>query len=465
MATPRTQGKAVSMAGFDPTVQSDDYKPPSLPMIPPEYWCSILDVSAPNNSADALLFNERLAVGTEVLDFVLLVLLSEMETFRGKSMTFVKMVRQAVSSFPALKAIIGKTDAEYKLTPSYMEPGFLYLLGFLWDHASQDIADLVSTLRPMFAPLLYVAAAAYEANAPKDSVVDKAEEQENKRKKNAAAFMQKLRDDQAPYFNDLYASPSGKIPITLRSSPSLASLDLKTMTSLDPAILAPRHPQSPSTPGRMILPLPQPRAFSSFSVWDKLPSLEAELGLTDLSDERLVDEDDAGRYYPRSPTTPAQQDILSRLRNRLDSYEGYGVWASVPGPSGLEAELPLPDISIAHSVSSEVADISMSSRQGLLPPFQYQRSPPGRVSQDKLSSLFDASINLTELADKSGEFHSSSASTRLGTTERISKTGAAQMGSSSTAGGGAGGVSNKTSPLAPKSSADARRPLTPHNRR
>ncbi|KAJ6519062.1 hypothetical protein C8R45DRAFT_1204316 [Mycena sanguinolenta] len=457
MATPRTQGKAVSMAVFD-HIQSDDYKPPSLPMIPPEYWCSILDDSAPNNCADALLFNERLAVGTEVLDFVLLVLLSEMEAFRGKSMTFVKMVRQAVSSSPALKAIIGKTDAEYKLTPSYMEPGFLYLLGFLWDHASQDITDLVSTLRPTFAPLLYVAAAAYEANAPKDSAVDKAEEQENKRKKNAAAFMQKLRDDQAPYFKELYTSPSSKIPITLRSSPSLATLDLRTMTSLDPAILAPRHPQSPSTPGRIILPLPQPRAFSSFSVWDKLPSLEAELGLADLSDERLVDEDDAGRYYPRSPTTPPQQDMLSRLRNRLDSYEGYGVWASVPAPSGLEAELPLPDISIAHSVSSEVADISMSSRQGLLPPFQYQRSPPGR-------GLFDASINLTELADKSGEFHSSSASTRLGTTRGTSKTGAAQVGSSSTAGGGADAVSNKTSPLAPKSSADARRPLTPHNRR
>ncbi|KAJ6519036.1 hypothetical protein C8R45DRAFT_950064 [Mycena sanguinolenta] len=485
MATPRAQVKTVIKAVTN-YIQSDEYEPPFLPIIPQEDWHSIFEQSG------ELRFNERLAAGTVALDFALFVLVSELDSFTGKPYAFVQIIQQAVTSPDVLMKIIGSTDPDLHCTIDQAEHGFRYFIGYLWGRATQNMDELLPSLRAIFEPLLQVAAAAYDAHVSKSAAGVKLEEKEKTRKEYVVAFMKNVEIYQASEHENLDASPSDcvKSPIILYSSPSIASLDLTNITCLDPSLLERRQPPSPSTPSRGHLPLPG--GFGSHSVLTRRPSprnLEAEFGLADLSDDRLVYRDHAERY-PRSPTTPAEQDMLARLRRRLDSYEGYGVWASLPSPSGLQAELPLLDHSIKRAAASEDGDMPMSPRQGLLPPFQ----SPLPVPEEKLKKLFDGMVKATKLAEKSAEFYSSSPSARLGPTSGPSKMVRIRCSASSSSsdspklGSGSGGWQFhyrrsrcfahgvysahfprvcfslkfcKTSPLALTS---PRRALTPHNR-
>ncbi|KAF7370414.1 hypothetical protein MSAN_00673100 [Mycena sanguinolenta] len=310
MASTRAEVKAVTTAVLN-YIQSAQYTPPSLPIVAPEYWSSILDQS----SGNTLLFTERLAVGTDVLNFALCMLLSETSTFQGRPPAFTEIIRKAVSSRAVLREILSKTDPELsQINPEHLENGFRYLIGYY---------------------MLQVAADAYDA-CPHTNT--KLEKQEYARKQGAVAFLETI-----PF------------------------LDLETITCLDPAVLMRRQPPSPSTPRRAFLTLPQPYGRDPYAIRTSSPSdgPEGELAL-------------------RAPSTP----------------EGR-VWTSLASPSGLEAELKFPDLSLERPASED---------------------PPSRlISLEELRQFLDANIELNELADKSSEFSSSSPSTRLGTSEGPSR--------------------------------------------
>ncbi|KAF7370418.1 BTB domain-containing protein [Mycena sanguinolenta] len=398
--------------------------PPLLPVVPAEDWDNIFDHSGEAQSpADGLLCEERLAAGSEALRFVLFLLVSELALFPGKPHGFVEVLRLAVSSRDVLQEILRNLHPGLALLcgAEQLESGFHYFVGYLWDLALQNIDVLLRTLRPIFKPLLKVAADHYPKFKFNNSEATALARRENTRKAGAVAFLNHIKLYQAPEHDNLLASPAAPITgILLHAGDSC--LDLENITCLDPAWLERRYPPSPSTPPRGHLPLPQPHGLRPHThiVWASptIPGrLAAELGLS-----------------AHSPSTPD---------NRLT------VW-SLASPSALEAELPLLDLSIERSASQD----------GLGPAFQYQQPPsPGPVSGDKLAGLSEVSINLNELANKSSDLYSSGASTQLGTAAGTSKTDHLQA-SSSTASETSAGISTKTSPSAVTS---PRRPLMAYN--
>ncbi|KAJ6519066.1 hypothetical protein C8R45DRAFT_11830 [Mycena sanguinolenta] len=188
-------------------VQSSGYSSPSLPIIPSQHWTSILDQSNDNK----LLFEERLAAGEEVLNFALFTLVGEMQLFHGRPLAFTQITRDAISSRQVLKEILLKTDPELRhFGIEQLESGFHYLVGYLWGRASEEIKYLMPTLRPLFEPLLQVAAAAYDAypRGLRPATIERLEDRENTRKSEVVAFLKHVKEYQAPHSQTIYHSPS-----------------------------------------------------------------------------------------------------------------------------------------------------------------------------------------------------------------------------------------------------------------
>ncbi|KAF7370397.1 hypothetical protein MSAN_00671200 [Mycena sanguinolenta] len=317
---PRAHLKSVT-AAVTVHVQSAAYNPPSLPITPQDHWPSMLDES----SVNTLFLEERLAAGKEVLKSVLFTLVSEMQAFRGRPPAFtqvrstvyfaasktdeLQIICDAVSSRDVLREILFKTDPEVaNLGEEEIESGFHYLVGYLWGRASEEIKYLTPTVRPMFAPLLPVAATAYDAYQHRPATVKKLQQRDLVRKDGIVTFLKKVKAHQAPHLENLHASSYAKPESAVycsRSSPEIVALDLDTVTCLNPALLARRQPPSPSTPRQSFLPLPQPYGRGPYAV--RTSPHTGELALS------------AGFPWMSEGCT--------------------GVWASLASPSGLEAEL------------------------------------------------------------------------------------------------------------------------------
>ncbi|KAJ7255422.1 hypothetical protein B0H12DRAFT_1113304 [Mycena haematopus] len=311
------QSKAVATA-VSRHVQSAEYNPPPLPIVPPEGWASILDV------ANEPVSYERLAVGTEVLKFGLFMLVSELESFRGKPVEFVKIVRQAVSSPNVLREIVHKMDPDLanQCDVEQLATGFRYFIGYLWGLATQNIDFLTPTLRPIFEPLLKVAATAYDTHPYRQATRSKPAEQESAEEKNrkyVVGFLKVVQSYQAPRFEDDDSSTSEpeQCQIIMYSPPAIPFFDLGPLSPLDPALLARQQPPSPPRDT-----LPQLRDLDRYAAWatsSSPGSLEVEMGLPELLDERP--DDNMLLYQPPPPDLVLKQELCDLFEERENLKE------------------------------------------------------------------------------------------------------------------------------------------------
>ncbi|KAJ7300887.1 hypothetical protein DFH08DRAFT_1090430 [Mycena albidolilacea] len=295
-------------------VKSTKCKPPPLQPIALEGWESILD-----ESTEDLLRDDRLTIGTEVLDFALFMILYEWPSLCGKPPMFLQVIRQAVTRPDTLKELVLKMCPRLTSRHSQLDAGFRYFVGYIWETASRNLDWVVPWLRTIFGPLIEVAVDADDANQPR-KLNAKIIENKRKESRSIVRFLKDLKDFQAPEKDvEYYDTSKSYQRKTTLSSPPLPPLDSRELSPLDPAVLV--RTRFPSTPTKQSY---EPdRGLDGFVVWS-LPSpspLERELRTPEFTKERPYDNEvlwigsipvvySLTEFYTHQEFMPAVQALL-----------------------------------------------------------------------------------------------------------------------------------------------------------
>ncbi|KAJ6519042.1 hypothetical protein C8R45DRAFT_1085105 [Mycena sanguinolenta] len=418
-STRRAEVKAVTTAWFPRTIAL-------------RFWMNLVPTTFFSQN------DSRWDSGTNVLSFALfLPLVSEMQALRGRPPAFVQIIREAVSSRAVLREL-------HKM--KYLAP----------------------TLRPIFGPLVQIAAVAYAAlyaimvdiqllclSTDRSQLTHQyeLEQQDYARKQGKFAATTPTPKTCIPVPPNTYVERPiiSYFPPAVRMSSQKIFLPLIFHSNSDSLARSKHHHLFGSGPAgaqaaAVAIHAEASLSSSPFALPPRFPPAAAA-GSTQCSDCRHV-------HRRRLRVTPAF------------------------GHSALDPELRSPELSLERPASEDVSgwcSVSVYSLKGThsSEACPYLRANPPPIIPPRLLSsailigvetfpvppsspvtsycggkLFDGNIKLTELANKSGEFSSNSPDTSA----------PAEAGSSIASGGA--GVSNNTSPLAVMS---PRRPLTPQN--
>ncbi|KAJ6534691.1 hypothetical protein DFH09DRAFT_1369794 [Mycena vulgaris] len=261
-------------------IASTSYQPPPLPRFDESDWERFLPNDSPVESA-ALIRDVLSTKGKGILDFALLSLLEDY--LDGKPPGMLSIIKEAVSSEAVLKNIMLKIDARLLANNAKkVETGFCLIVAHTRDRVGRNLSWILEWLDTIFGPPIKAAAVAYTAELAHARVTRPGNEARRAKREAAdTVFLHNFRQTHNPDSDSDASDSEGSFQIETPPSPVIPPFDAlaNDLSPLNPDVLK----RVVSTSGSRSGPeTPVEDPYRDFVVWAEMPSpsgIEAELAL------------------------------------------------------------------------------------------------------------------------------------------------------------------------------------------